>query len=129
MSPPRHRSWPLEATPWTGVAPPARRYRSTAGRSLYELRSTDGLPGRWLRFRMQIEGRLTAPPRLILDAGAGFAEAAVMPLPMPRAGLIETVVDFPSGVKGVLLELEHEAGVGLGALHADELGRAESGWR
>ena len=121
----------LAAVPYLGPAPAAgRRWRSTADRGLFELRTTrDRLPTGWVQLTLEIAGALPAAPRLLVDAGNGFAEADALQLPLPRAGRVQAIVELPALVRQLLLEVGNASQITLGTQQARELGTAETALR
>ena len=121
----------LEAVPYLGPAPAhERRWRPTADRGLFKLRTTrDRLPSGWVQLTLEIEGTLPAAPRLLIDDGQGFADAAALQLPLPRAGRVQAIVELPARVRQLVLEIGNASQVTLGKQVARELGTAETALR
>ena len=121
----------LEAVPYLGPAPAhERRWRPTADRGLFELRTTgDRLPSGWVQLTLEIKGTLPAAPRLLIDDGQGFADAAALQLPLPRSGRVHAIVELPARVRQLVLEIGNASQVTLGTQLARELGTAEAALR
>ena len=120
----------LEAVRYGGPAQEAPRWRPAAGFGLFELRTTsDRLPSGWVQLTLEIAGPLPAAPRLLVDDGQGFAEAAALQLPLPHAGRVHAIVELPARVRQLVLEIGNASQISLGALVARELGAAETALR
>ena len=121
----------LAAAPYLGPAPAGeRRWRPTADRGLFELRTNrDRLPSGWVQLTLDIAGPLPAAPRLLVDDGHGFAEAAALQLPLPRAGRVQAIVELPRTVRKLLLEVGNASQITLGPQQARELGTLETALR
>src|SRR5260221_2874910 len=122
----------LEAVPYVGADPAReRRWRPAADGRLFDLRTNgERLPAGWVALELEIAGGVTAAPRLLVDDGRGFADAAALQLPPIKGGRVRSIVELPPRVRQLVLEVGNNASrISLGSLLASELGAAETAVR
>src|SRR5438094_118700 len=71
---------------------------------VFELRAAR-LPTGWTELSLEIAGALPSAPRLLVDDGRGFSDAATLVLPLPRDGRVNTVVELPRQVRRLALQV------------------------